>query len=408
MSFGTALTGLNAATADLDVTGNNIANSQTTGFKASRAEFADLFAISKTGIPRTAIGQGVRLAAVAQHFSQGQFSFTGNNLDLAIHGSGFFRLNDGGNVIYTRAGSYQLDREGFIVDNSGRRLTGYNADSSGKISGAIGDLRINASDVMPQVTTDLAMTANLKADSALPDQPFDPAATNPDPDTYNFSTSTTVYDSLGRSHLMTFYFVKEGDNDWTMYTRLDGELPATGDAQSLTFDSSGRLTSGAAANLTFGNGGVLAGADPLDIAPDLGKLSQFGTPFGVTQLSQNGYPAGQFSGLSIEPDGVIFARYSNGQATVLGQVALAEFPSPQNLQKIGNTSWGETYASGAPIVGTPGSSGLGQLQSGSLEQSNVNVTEQLVKMITAQRAYQANAKMISTQDQITQEILNIR
>lgn len=527
MSFETALTGLNAAAADLNVTGNNIANSQTTGFKMSRAEFADIFAASSSGVARNAIGQGVRLASVAQQFTQGQFAFTGNNLDLAINGTGFFRLNDGGQVVYSRAGSFQLDRDGFVVDNSGRRLTGYGTDTVGNISGAIGDLRINTGDVSPQATSGLAITANLHAGSAPPvivpaqvamaggldpsqstqtftttvadakgvrkeleytltetapdtwevtatldgvpanttqtlafdaagnlvapipaqafqfgsssgsdivadfsglrldaaagpagmtqAMAFDPAAANPDPDTYSFSTSTTVYDSLGRSHLATIYFVKEidpldppGDSAWTIYTRVDGQAPSDNSGQRVTFNSAGELTSGPPANLEFAAAGLLAGAEPLSIAPDLTNLSQYGTPFSVTQLSQDGFPAGQFAGLSIEPNGMVFARYSNGQAETLGQIVLAQFPSPQNLQQIGNTSWVETYASGAAVTDAPGNSSLGQLQAGSLEQSNVNVSEQLVKMITAQRAYQANAKMISTQDQITQEILNIR
>lgn len=526
MSFETALTGLNAAAADLNVTGNNIANSQTTGFKMSRAEFADIFAASSSGVSRNAIGQGVRLASVAQQFTQGQFAFTGNSLDLAINGTGFFRLNDGGQVVYSRAGSFQLDRDGFVVDNSGRRLTGYGTDSVGNISGAIGDLRINTGDVAPQATSGLAITANLHAGSAPPivvpaqvataggldpalspqtvtstvadakgvrkqleytftavggdwevtatldgvtanssqtlefdgagnltspipaqafqfgsssgsdivadfsglqlgaaagpasmtqAMSFDPAAANPDPDSYSFSTSTTVYDSLGRSHLATIYFVKEvdplsppGDSAWTIYTRIDGQAPIDNSGQRVTFNSAGELTSGPPASLDFAATGLLAGAEPLSIAPDLTQLSQYGTPFSVTQLSQDGFPAGQFAGLSIEPNGMVFARYSNGQAETLGQIVLAQFPSPQNLQQIGNTSWVETYASGAPLTDAPGNSSLGQLQAGSLEQSNVNVSEQLVKMITAQRAYQANAKMISTQDQITQEILNIR
>jgi flagellar hook protein FlgE len=418
MSFETALTGLNAAAADLDVTGNNIANGQTTGFKVSRAEFADIFAASSTGVSRNAIGQGVRLAAVTQQFSQGQFSFTGNNMDLAINGSGFFRMSDGGQVVYTRAGQFQLDRDGYITDSNARRLTGRGVDAAGGIGGALTELRINTGDVAPRATGSLDMTANLQAGASEPAVAFDNTVAMPDPDSYNFSTSTTVYDSLGRSHLMTFYFRKD-DSDpvgnprgWNVFTQIDGDAAGWQGPTAVTFDDQGRIATvngGAATEATYNFGaGLLGGAAPLDIAVDYANLTQYGTPYSVTQLSQDGYPAGQFSGLSIEPNGIIFARYSNGQSTTLGQVTLAQFPSPQNLQQIGNTSWVETFGSGAPITDAPGNSGLGQLQSGSLEQSNVNVTEQLVKMITAQRAYQANAKMISTQDSITQEILNIR
>lgn len=417
MTFETALTGLNAAAADLDVTGNNIANGQTTGFKVSRAEFADIFAASSSGVSRNAVGQGVRLSSVSQQFTQGQFSFTGNNMDLAINGTGFFRMSDGGQIVYTRAGSFQLDRDGYVTDANGRRLTGRGVDSSGNVSGALGDLQINTGDVAPRATSELEMTANLRAGATEPTVAFDNTVATPDPDSYNFSTSTTVYDSLGRSHLMTFYFRKD-DSDpvgnprgWNIYTQLDGDAAGWGGPTAVSFDDQGRiqpLASGGTEETYSFAPALLGGAAQLDVTVDYQSLNQYGTPFSVTQLSQNGYPAGQFSGLSIEPNGVIFARYSNGQSTTLGQVVLAQFPSTQNLQQVGDTSWVETFGSGAPITDSPGNSGLGQLQSGSLEQSNVNVTEQLVKMITAQRAYQANAKMISTQDQITQEILNIR
>lgn len=418
MTFETALTGLNAAAADLDVTGNNIANGQTTGFKSSRAEFADIFAASSTGVSKNAIGQGVRLSSVSQQFTQGQFSFTGNNMDLAVNGSGFFRMSDGGQVVYTRAGAFQLDRDGYVTDANGRRLTGRGVDTAGNVGGALQELQINTGDVAPQATTELEMTANVQAGATEPTTAFDNTVATPDPESYNFSTSTTVYDSLGRSHLMTFYFRKD-DSDpvgnprgWNIYTQLDGDAAGWSGPTAVNFDDQGRIATvngGAATEAAYNfPEGILGGAAAMDVTVDYADLNQFGTPYSVTQLSQDGYPAGQFSGLSIEPNGIIFARYSNGQSTTLGQIVLAQFPSAQNLQQTGDTSWVETFGSGAPITDAPGNSGLGQLQSGSLEQSNVNVTEQLVKMITAQRAYQANAKMISTQDQVTQEILNIR
>jgi len=409
MSFETALTGLNAASAELDVTGNNIANSGTGGFKYSRAGFADIFASSSLGVSKNAIGQGVRLANVAQQFSQGQFSFTGNSLDLAINGNGFFRMSDGGQITYTRAGSFTLDREGYIVDNGGRRLTGYPANANGDITASsLAELRINTGDVKPLATSAIEITANLTSGAEAPTDAFD----KEDPDSYNFSTSATVYDSQGKSHVMTFYFVKDqaedgtdAPNQWKIYTELDG-----GDAEeaaTLTFNSDGTLSQDAANSFTA-NYTVGGGAADLAIDVDFSSLTQFGTPYSVTRLNPNGYAAGQFAGMTVEDDGTVFARYTNGQSNALGQIALSHFPSAENLQQVGDTSWVETFASGAPLNGKPGNSGLGNIQAGSLEQSNVNVTEQLINMITAQRNYQANAKMISTQDAITQEILNIR
>lgn len=409
MSFGTALTGLNAASADLDVTGNNLANSQTIGFKSSRAEFVDIFAVSKTGLPRLAIGQGTRLAAVTQQFTQGQMSFTGNVLDLGITDNGFFRLNDGGNVVYGRAGAFQLDREGYIVDSSNRRLTGRSVDSTQPWS----DLRVNIGDVPPQQSNNMEISANLKSGSEPPvSAPFTPE----DPDSFNYSTSTMVYDSLGGAHQITYYFIKNdladdpaGEAGWTVRaqvgdTLLDEETP-------LSFsDATGKLTANAVQSydLTGIMSRNTADGDSASLTVDFSDLTQYGTPFGVTRLSPDGYPPGQFTDLTIETNGVIFARYSNGQSSEIGQVMLSQFNSPENLQAVGDSVWIETHASGKPITDVPGSSGMGEIRSGALELSNVNVSEQLVNMIIAQRAYQANAKMISTQDQITQEVLNIR
>lgn len=439
MTFETALTGLNAASADLDVTGNNIANGATVGFKYSRAEFADIFASSSS---QNAVGQGVRLANVSQQFTQGQFSFTGNNLDLAINGNGFFRMSSDGQVSYSRAGSFALDREGYIVDAGNRRLTGFTADASGNITGAIGELQVQTGDVAPRATgtTGIPMdiTANLDAGADPTTWAVDATTGQPDVDAYNFSTSTTVYDSLGRSHLMTFYFTKGAGSNWDVYTELQGHPDRSIGPISIPFDNQGAIdtatgiaapasgfnpadfdadglssnvavTGATTAQFDFNNAlAPLAGANNLSFEIDFANLTQYGTPFAVTRINQDGYAAGQFASMTVEDDGTIFARYTNGQSTALGRVTLSQFPSPQNLQQIGDTQWVETFSSGAPLNGQPGGGGLGMIQSGSLEQSNVNTTEQLIKMITAQRNYQANAKMISAQDEITQEILNIR
>lgn len=397
MSFETALTGLKAAAADLDVTSNNVANSSTVGFKYSRAEFADIFATSGLGVAGNAIGQGVRLANISQQFSQGQFDFTGNSLDLAINGSGFFRLSDGGALSYTRAGTFSLDREGFIVDTNGRNLVGYQAAADGTITGALGGLQVNTGNVAPQATSTLDITANLDAAATAPTVAFDAA----DPASYNFSTSTTVYDDQGTSQLATLYFRKTASNNWQV--RIDaGSGTAVNPTVPLVFDANGNITG--APTATFN---VTGSGNPA-VTVDFTSLTQYGSDFDVQELAQNGYSAGQFTGLGVESDGRLVARFTNGQSQVLGQVALSRFPSPQNLQQTGDTSWIQTFSSGDAIVGAPGSSGLGGIEAGALEQSNVNLTEQLVRMITAQRNFQANSQMISTQDQITQEILNIR
>lgn len=444
MSFETALTGLKAATADLDVTGNNIANSSTVGFKGSRAEFADIFATTNLGVSANAVGQGVRLANVRQQFGQGQLDFTGSSLDLAINGPGFFKLDDGGETVYSRAGAFQLDADGHIVNSSGQRLVGQQA-RNGTLIGTEGPLQVANGDIAPQATgtadEPISITANLDANAekqatawlqpdgslqtwdhdsnaATAEQPRAP--TQLQPEDYNFSTSTTVYDSLGRGHLMTWYFRATDDGAggtrWEVLSGLDGESnPQNMTGTAVTFTESGSLatingqdiaTNGAqTAEFTLGVGPE---ANPIQVGFDLAGLTQYGTPFSVNRISQNGYSAGQFSGLNVEADGKVVARYTNGKSQTMGQIQLTRFPSPENLQEIGGTSWVETFAAGTPVSHTPGESGVGSLESGALEQSNVDITEQLVKMISAQRNYSANSQMISTQDQITREILNIR
>ncbi len=401
MSFETALTGLNAAAADLDVTGNNVANSATTGFKYSRAEFADIFASSNLGVSQNAIGQGVRLANVAQQFSQGQFEFTGNTLDLAVNGTGFFRLSDQGAATYTRNGAFELDRDGFIVDSSGRRLTGFQASPGGVVGGALGELQVNIGNVAPGATSEVDISANLDSRAVPPTVPFDAL----DPESYSFSPSSTVYDGQGRDYLSTLYFSKTADNLWEV--RVDGgDANGVQGPNTLTFGADGSFTSVAPdpAAFTFDFGG----AGTSNVTADFSALTQYGSAYDVKELSQDGFPAGQFASLAVEGDGRILARFTNGRSQVLGQVALSRFPNAQKLQEVGDTAWIETFGSGTPLTAAPGTSGMGGLEGGALEQSNVNLTEQLVKMITAQRNYQANSQMISTQDQITQEILNIR
>ncbi|SEP03400.1 flagellar hook protein FlgE [Aquisalimonas asiatica] len=428
MSFNISLSGLNSASSDLDVTSNNIANSGTVGFKGSRAEFADVFAQTQFGIASNAIGSGSRLQNVAQQFTQGQFDFTGNNLDLAVNGEGFFRLQDNdGSVSYTRNGAFQLNQDGVVENADGRALTGYPADGDGNVGGTLQPLSIDTGNVPPQATTAIDIDANLQSNAdGLDPTNFDVN----DPETFNFSTSTTVYDGQGTSRSANIYFVKdEGEeNEWLSVVEIGDQLIGIDDPDNpdpdemfrVAFNSDGSFdsvvpgpgagndaqdTSASSIDFEYDPGD---GLDPQRIEVDYGALTQFGTPSAVNELTQNGFEAGEFSSLDIEEDGTVFGRYTNGESLQLGRVATARFPSEQNLTEVGDNLWLESAESGEPILGQPTTSGLGGIQSGALEQSNVDITEQLVNMITAQRNFQANAQMISTQDQVTQEILNIR
>jgi len=419
MSFNISLTGINSASKDLETTSNNLANAGTTGFKESRAEFNDLFAMGPMGIPQLAVGQGSRLANVGQMFSQGSFEFTERSLDLGIEGRGFFRLEDDGEVSYTRAGQFEVDRDGYIVNNTGKRLTGFQTDEDGsRIGDGRDQLQLPTDGIPARASENVEIAANLSADAEVIDEgvAFDPD----DSETFTESTTTTLYDSQGSARDATFYFRKAGNNEWDVYTQIDGvDYDAAGaegedffGPHRLTFDTSGSLVDaegddeGRIASLE--EIPLLAEVDDLDIDIDFGEMTQFARPFNVTNVSQDGYTAGEFENINVEGDGTILARYSNGEAQAVGQVALTSFPSEEKLQAVGETSWQATRDAGDPLIGVAGQGQFGRIENGALEQSNVEVSDQLVNMITAQRNFSANAQMVSTQDQVTQEILNIR
>ena len=412
MAFRIALSGLNASSQELQVIGNNVANASTTGFKQSRTEFADIYAASNLGVTANAIGSGVKVASVSQQFNQGNVSFTNNNLDLAISGNGFFRLNDNGVNVYTRAGAFGVDRNGYVVNSQNQRLTAYSADSNGNITGALSDLQLSTADLPPQATTSAAVQANLDSRTGtLTSASFDPT----DPSTYTNSTTFTAYDSLGNPRLTTLYFVHTGGGSWDMYTSVDGTVidsdPGTsvgagGNARTLTFGATGALTS--TSTVTTGAIPGMGGSGSFTMDLNLGGMTQYGSNFAVNTLNQDGFSTGRLSGVDIGDTGVVTARYTNGQSKTLAQVALANFANPQGLRQLGDTTWAETYDSGAALVGAPGTGSLGLVQSGALEGSNVDLTEQLVSMITAQRNFQANAQVIKTSDAITQTIINMR
>jgi flagellar hook protein FlgE len=411
MSFGIALSGLDAAQSDLNTTANNIANSATTGFKSSNANFAELFAVSPQGVSNTQIGNGVQLQSVEQQFSQGDIETTGNSLDLALSGNGFFTVSSNGSNQYTRAGSFSTNSSGQVVNSAGQALQVYAPTTSGAFNTtSLTNLVIPTGDSAPSASTTAGMTFNLPAASTAPTAtPFDPANAN----SYNQSTSLTVYDSLGAAHTASMYYVNTGGSTWNAYEYIDGAQVNTTPV-ALTYSSSGALTGVVDAAggtnpdaVSFGAYTPTTGAAPLNVTFNLSDSTQYGDTFGVTSVTQNGFTTGQISGVSVSATGVVQANYTNGQSSSLGQVAIANFANQQGLQQVGNTNWVQTFASGQPVNGQAGGAGVGNIESGSLEESNVDITAQLVNMITAQRAFQANAEMVSTENAITQTVINI-
>lgn len=406
MGFNISLSGINAANADLNVTANNIANVNTTGFKESRAEFADLFNSTSYGLSRNAIGAGVRLTNVAQQFSQGNIDQTGRSLDLAIEGEGFFTMNMNGTRVYSRAGNFQTDSAGYVVNPQGARLQVFAPSADGtRFDGALTDLQLLTTDSAPKQTSKVNMAFTLPGNAKVPTvTPFDPTNAN----SYSHSTGgVTVYDSLGVSHTQTSYLVKTGNaNEWQVHNYVDGQ--AVGAPTLLQFSNTGSLITPASGQITLDPFTPTTGAGVLAMTLDLSGSTQYGEKFAIRDTRQDGYAAGKLNEINISEKGVVYARYSNGADKPLGQVALTTFNNPQGLQNQGNNLWVETYSSGNPRTGAPDTSDLGQIQSGSLEASTVDLTEQLVNMIVAQRNFQANAQMVSTQDQITQTIINIR
>ncbi len=500
MSFQQGLSGLNASARHLDTIGNNVANASTVGFKQSQAQFADMFSASLSGNGAVQIGSGAKVAAVAQQFTQGNITNTTNPMDTAISGQGFFRMIDAaGQVLYSRNGQFQIDKNGFMVNNQGHQVSGYMPNAAGVIVAAAPvPIQINSADLKPNPTTTAVVGANLDSRSAVPIT----AVFNPvDSTSYNNSTSMTIYDSLGGSHVGSLYFQRQpvapttapaiipalattatvassaglsvGNTisiagaglagaaltatitgiagnvltftpatitatvanavissnapsaNWKTFLTVDG-VAVTGAAPgltpeiaTLTFDTAGKLLSTIPASAPVGQVSS-APLFPLSttvsttqaVAFDFGAptagVTQYGGNFGVNTLTQNGYTSGRLNSLSNSPDGTILGLYSNGQSRPMGQILLANFTNPQGLQPVGNNEWVETSTSGAPTPGVPGSGRLGVLQASATEDSNVDLTAELVNMITAQRIYQANSQTIKAQDQLLQTIVNIR
>tara|TARA_R110001583_G_C5630501_1_gene406983 strand:- start:22 stop:1383 length:1362 start_codon:yes stop_codon:yes gene_type:complete len=453
MSFNVALSGLNAAQKDLNVTSNNIANVNTIGFKESRAEFVDVYASSLLSGGKTKAGDGVLTSQVAQQFSQGSIQFTQNSLDLAITGSGFYATVPGIDSLeksYTRAGQFKLNDDNFVVNSGGGYLLGFPVNDDGS-SAAVSlstanPIRVPTESGAPQFTTEVDVRMNLPAgDSYITGAPlnFDPT----DPLTFNNSTSVTIFDSLGDSRVMTYYFVKDdpavNPNQWLVFTAIDGSPIDIDDAGAPAAElaaADGRVTAGGlkGGRLEFNNSGdfisitpttgfttvplggtILAnGADPAQIVtvdfnldtagPNPNEPTQFASSFEVTSLSQDGLAVGRLTGIDISSDGLIRATFSNGTSRPLSRIALVSFANEQGLTQIGGTSWRESLDSGTPLAGEAGSGTFGSINSKALEQANVNLTTELIDLISAQRNFQANSRALEVDNQLNQTILQIR
>lgn len=428
-SLYTAISGMNANGTSLSVIGDNIANLNTIGFKGSRVAFGDVLSQTITGIAGSSqVGRGVLISNISPLFTQGSFETTASALDLAIDGDGFFVVAENGGRYYTRAGLFSMDRNGNIVNPDGLILQGYLADPAGNITGTIGNLMIATTQAPANMTTSVNVAINLDAASVAPAAGFtldgNADGTANDPANYNFSTAITAYDSQGGTHQVTLYFVKTGANAWDVhYVHEDPANPlllVDAGTQALTFNPNGTLNddnSGTVINFDFGAGvttpqpiafnfGTGTGETPSGTGLD--GATQFASAFAVLNLSQDGYSAGSLRNLVISEDGIMSGVFTNGQTRAIGQVALARFIAPTELSKLGRNLYAESFASGQPIVGMAGTSGLGRVLANSLELSNVDLAEEFVKMISAQRGFQANARMISTTDELMQELVNLR
>ncbi|MFK2878551.1 flagellar hook protein FlgE [Rhodanobacter hydrolyticus] len=402
MALNQALSGLNGAQADLNVIANNIANANTTGFKGSRAEFADIYAVSGVNLSATAVGSGTRMTDVAQQFAQGDIETTGNSLDMAISGNGFFVVNTGNGYAYTRDGAFQQDANGNVVTQDGYKVQvyPYSAASGSVDTSTLTNLNLVTAQSAATPTTTATITSNLPANATAPTLAFDPT----NPATFNNSTTFTVYDSLGSSHQATAYYVKTGTNTWDANLYVDGQSAGT---QTLTFSSSGTLTTPANGIVTYNSLNYGNGANAQALSVNFSQTTQYGSAYAAGTISQNGYTAGALSSINVDSTGVVTANYSNGQSSELGQLAMANFQNLQGLTQLGSASWSASTASGTAVMGTAGSGQYGTVQSGALEESNTSdTTAQLVDMIQAQRDYQANAQVLSTDDTLASTLFS--
>lgn len=417
MSFQTGLSGLNASSKNLDVIGHNIANANTTGMKSSRTEFSDVVASSLGSSGGNQAGIGVAVNTIAQQFTQGNITITGNNLDVAINGSGFFQETmPDGSLAYTRAGDFKLDSTGLLKTNSGGKIMGYPTTTTGqRTSSTLGPLQLPVgSPIAAQRTSNIVAAFNLSAGATL--AAGVPASAGPPPvaaipatPRSTYGTSLTAYDSQGTAVPATLYFEKTAANTWDVFPGLDSVGPPVVTVASIgtvTFDNFGKLVTNTATTMPLTSPNPSIGA--FTAALDFSAATQYGTGFSVSNLTQDGYTSGELTKINIGETGAITASYSNGQTQISGQIALMNFRNVQGLVPSGNNNWTESITSGQPVLGVAGQGKFGALRSGALEESNVDLTAELVNMMTAQRSYQANAQTIKTQDQVLSTLVNLR
>lgn len=406
MSMMTALSGVNAFSQLLSTSAHNIANLSTPGFKASRTELADVYAAhgASTGI-------GVRAASTTAQFTQGQFDATGNTLDLSIQGDGFFTLRDSSSTVYSRNGALHLDNQGNIVNHKNQILQGYQVDANGQVSGDISDLTVDSQSLAPKATENVHFVLNLDAHATSPSVDFLPsfsASAPPSSESYAYSASSQITDNLGEQHELKGYFVPSDElNTYDVYFALDGQSIQDGAPTKLQFNSEGQLIS-SSESIDYSDISLSNGAQNLDLSVNFHGSTQYASPFAQYAIVDDGYTSGNLSHLNISPTGIMQASYSNGQTETIGQVALSRVNNPQGLQSLGDGTYVDTYQSGNPIFGLPGSSSFGLVQSGFLENSNTDLSSELVSLIMAQRGFQANIKALKTADAMMGSLLNIR
>jgi flagellar hook protein FlgE len=422
--FGALLTGrsgLDTSGADLSVIGNNIANVSTIGFKGSRAEFADLLSANAGG-ETGKIGLGARVGAVRTLFTQGAIESTGRALDLAIQGEGFFVLREGQGKLFTRAGNFQESPTGEITDLLGHPLQGTPLNADGTNAGGVTDVVVAGVSSQAKATSRATLVANLQADAPVP-SPFDevtPDFQSAFSDQSNYFTNIQIFDFLGKSHNLTLFFSRVGANTWEVHAGVDaGETGGTpGDLQLLDLNGG---TAGLAATVTFDSGGKVASTNPATISGsvtfsgaaaqpitlDLSGLTQFASPSAAGFVNQDGFGAGGLTALDVDAKGILSATFDNGQTRPLFQLAIAKFTAPEGLTPIGNQLYRESISSGPPAVATAQTSGNGSVVSSSLEQSNVAIAQEFISLISAQRAFQANSRVITASDTLLNDLINI-
>lgn len=402
MSFNIALSGLQATTQDLNTISNNIANSSTVGYRGGRSEFSAVYNGGQAG--------GVNVMSTSQNFSMGgSLVYTGRELDMGIQGDGFFVLSgQDGSTLYSRAGMFTQDADGYITDPAGNRLQGYPVGATGQLqTGNVSDLQVQSGSLPAKATTDVGVVSNLDANM----EPIDQTTTPFDPDdisSYHSSGTVAVYDSLGNEHALTQYYVKTNDSpsEWNVHYMMDGEDVTPAGGHQMTFDQSGNLLTGDSVALNINDPSIVGGASDIKLDLSYKNSTQYASDYSNSSLTQNGYTSGELNGVRLDDNGMIYGTYTNGQEQVQGQVVLADFNNPNGLTPVSNNAWAATNAAGQPIVGAPTTGTLGSVSGGYLEGSNVDTTAEMVSLMTAQRNYQSNAKVLDANSTMQQALLN--